>query len=101
MRTTRRLALAAALFAFSAAEAQAKTVYLHCNYPGAARKDIFYSLTIDYDAGTVVVSSDDNNGAPHADVNGVTAQPAQISDAAIVWKIVTRRVGGKNYTTHF
>jgi hypothetical protein len=87
----------AGFFAFCA-HAQAKAAYLQCNAPGAP-KDIFIGLTVDYDASTVV-SSFSKKDAPEADANGVAAQPAQISDAAIVWKIVTPRVDGKYYAWH-
>jgi hypothetical protein len=91
-------ALAAIGLVVSDGAASAAPVSLNCTYVGAP--NIAMYISIDYGANTVV-TSDVNVTTPMADSAGNTAQPAQVTDSQIVWKIVTKRALGGFYAQHF
>jgi hypothetical protein len=76
--------------------AWAAPVYLNCQVMNGPQVILRY-LTIDYGTSTVVTSGI-NVTTPTPDVEGRTAQPAQITDSEIAWHFVTKRPDGRSYT---
>jgi hypothetical protein len=78
--------------------ALAAPVYLNCQASGVLAVSRY--LTIDYGTSTVVTSGL-NVTTPTPDVEGRTAQPAQITDSEIAWHFVTKRPEGRSYTESY
>jgi hypothetical protein len=83
------------LLGWSAA-AHADPVYLTCTDTNSFSR----YLTVDYGA-NVVTTSDFNVTSPYLDGAGNAAQPAQVTESQIAWKIVTKRANGLFYAEHF